>query len=961
MEKMGKREKAFWAVYFNIAEHDLKRTLGIHLNRKFKSPKEFVNCFKQEEKTVPEVIQSFEKNIDNKKRFPFYKPIELPYKNKKGKHIKNLFCDLKYDYEKFHKLYEVFNKFRNHYSHLETIEPTILNNPTDEDKAFIGALQIIYDGAVNIVKDKFKLKEYEIKDYRGTLPGEPKKGESNLKTNGQFKWKLDDEKGNLTQVGEVFLASICMQKRFRGGFFEGLKNLYKDKEVYNETFRRICDALAIRVPNPKIQSEQDDFHFGMDILNTLRKCPDPLFKHIENKEQKKFIIENKQEKDIFLKRNNKNHKFEMLALRYLEGLDVFKNIGIFSYIGNFYSKCYDKNLNGEKEKRRAYSLGHLFGEKGILKHLENAKDNKDITNKIREEEPEPFHPYISKVHAKYIINKDKIGFSKIDLRDTKGNRFILPKYKDDKFSNPEVKVWLSKNELPALVFYAYLLEKRKKLPIEHILFNHQFEQKAEKDRQKTLADRILHRIKAYIDESEKEINKIKKDGQMASWLLKDIMNLQPSKKEEKGRDKITTPKYIKLQISLATNYIYNWRSLFNKAKLLSGDICHPFLKEVMNHEPTNIEAFYKKYLTERKSYFENWKKEVASEKAKGKINFNDIVFQKLFKNSQSTKITSNKKFLPRGIFTESIKVWFRKYGSEQMKNIVKEKRVNVAYMIQKYFQIDEKDSLPNVYSLPRHYKFLGEDYNYLDSSNLKEYLKSNKPETPKENERDKDILKRWRQYKNTTKNEDKIRLWGIQDRLLFLMSKKVMPEDMVNNTGCKLKNIEFMKTNFNFKHKVKEGKVVTYKFMNTPLKDFGRIERYKTDSRIDNLSKLLYKENKENIFSEQDLADEFSNYEKYRLEVFEAAFGIEEEFKKKYPHDFEEEFKKKGYVSFEYMLEKMGKEEEYKEILIDIRNNFAHTDYVKRKYVEDIDFYLPDVAKYFRDEFNRIKKLLLIS
>ena len=941
---MNKKERAFWGVYFNIAAHDFERTLERHLDKKkFTDPKSFLRCFKKVETKTKKLkggreekyekvtilkkdIQAFKSSVENKKRFPFFEPVSKECKNKQGEHIENAFCDLEHYHEKFYKLYEVLYKLRNHYSHLHTVPPTILTEPTDEEKAFIRALQFIYDGAVDKVKDRFQLDEKKIERYRRTQPGKPKEGQSNYKTNAEFKWKLDDEKGRLNTVGQAFLACLCMQKRFRGNFFEGLKKWYHTKEfIYTQTFRRICDALAIRVPNPKIQSEQTDFQFGMDILGTLRKCPDVLFEHIQSQEQEKFRIQNEQGEEVLLKRNDKNHKFEDLTLQYLERLECFKKVGIFTYMGNYYSHCYDKGLiDGEKEKRtihrRAYALWHLFGEKGLQQYLPKKDENdkeikerkkrKDITAKISAEEPKPFKPYLSKVHPKYIINQNKIGFAKINLRQTQGSKFMLPAVQENgKLKNPEPQVWLSKNELPALVFYAYLLEQDKKdLPrIEKLLFEHTF-QEAPAKKHSGNADRILNRIKKYIAESEgrrKQVEERKyiaygkkqyrspiKDGQMASWLASDMMKLQPSKKA--GRDKITGANYTALQRSLAISDSENWERVFNGAKLLNGEIAHPFLRGVMDCYPKSVGAFYKKYLSERIAYFERWKNEVDVKKAEGisNINFNDVVFQKLFRKHLMTKNTTNEKFLPRGIFKESIIDWFEKHGSEQMKNIVKGE-VNVSYIIKKYFQIDEKDSLPKVYRLPRHYKFLDNFYNYkeyLDSSNLKNALKTKKPPAPKENQTNKEVLKKWRQYKAATKNEDRIRLWGVQDRLLFLMSKKVMPEDMVKNKDYKLSKIDVIfntKTDFSFKGGVKDKGEVTYEFKNKPLKEYGQVYQYKTDGRIHNLSTLLYKEGAENIFSEQDLADEFTNYEKYRLEVFEKAFEMEQQFLKENPQELE--------------------------------------------------------------------------
>ena len=844
-----------------------------------------------------------------------------------------------------------------------------------------------------------------------------------------------------------------MQKRHRGKFFEALKKQGVAEKAICTTFRKICDALAINTPNPKISKEQTDFEFGMDILGELRKCPYELFavdkrNVIKPTEQNKFRTQNEQGDEVLLKRYPKNQKFEMLTLGFLERLDIFKNIGIFSYIGNYYSNYYEKKLiDGATEPRyivkKAYAMAHLKDDKGLEKAMDDKKEG--ILQKIKADEPTPFEPYLTKVFPKHIINENKIGFSKIDLKETKCQKYLLPqieknKKNKEKIKNPVPDVWLPRQELPALAFYAYLLDKKKSKNhtpnhLLEILFNHSFKPKEKKYLQKP-TELILKKIEAYIKESEQRLDRLKKqrqikvnygkkqyrppikDGQMASWLASDIMKMQPSKAN--GKDKITSANHRALQRSLAISDVANWKSIFESAKLIGNQsgIKHPFLEKLQDEKykhyeyQKNINNFYENYLSKRKEYFETWKNNVGKKAIKGanEIRFTDKTFIKLFgKYNKPAKSPTNKKFLPRGIFTEAIKNWFEENGCEEMKGVINGKKTNVAYMIQKYFELVENDSLPEVYTADRHYKFfdsLGEAYKGKYFENIEKVLKDKKPLRPieyelKNFETNKKKIIEWRNYRKAMKNEDKIRLRGVQDRLLFMMSKKFIPEDMVQNEKYKLKNIEdifTLKTKFSFKQDFKQeikqdfkqeikkqneennkryyNGEVTFNFAETELKNYGKIYQYKTDSRIKSLSALIYKET-ENTFDEEKLNEEFEKYEEHRLEVFKKAFAMEEQFFKDNPEEKNklDKLKKcgdqenckeckeckenktccsyeKGYINFETLLKKMGISEQTLYSMAGIRNKFAHNDYVEKQYTEKKEgFELPEVAKHFKEEF----------
>lgn len=178
-------------------------------------------------------------------------------------------------------------------------------------------------------------------------------------------------------------------------------------------------------------------------------------------------------------------------------------------------------------------------------------------------------------------------------------------------------------------------------------------------------------------QKEKEDNgrnvKLLKSGEIARWLVNDMMRFQPVQKDNEGKplnnSKANSTEYQMLQRSLALyNKEENPTRYFRQVNLIESSNPHPFLKWTKWEECNNILTFYHRYLTKKIEFLnklkpEDWKKNQYFLKLKEpKTNRKTLV--------QGWKNGFN---LPRGIFTEPIREWFERHqnDSEEYKKVEK--------------------------------------------------------------------------------------------------------------------------------------------------------------------------------------------------------------------------------------------------------------------------------------------------
>ena len=218
---------------------------------------------------------------------------------------------------------------------------------------------------------------------------------------------------------------------------------------------------------------------------------------------------------------------------------------------------------------------------------------------------------------------------------------------------------------------------------------------ATENRLKTLDKQLKGKI-----QNGKRYNSAPKSGEIASWLVNDMMRFQPVQRDENceplNNSKANSTEYQLLQRTLAFFGSEHERlaPYFKQTKLIESSNPHPFLNDTEWEKCSNILSFYRSYLKAKKNFLESLKPEDWEKNQY-------FLMLKEPKTNRKTLVQGWKNGfnLPRGIFTEPIRKWFM----EHWKNIKVDdsKRVGlVAKVIPLFFSEKYKDSVQPFYNYP---------------------------------------------------------------------------------------------------------------------------------------------------------------------------------------------------------------------------------------------------------------------
>lgn len=563
----------------------------------------------------------------------------------------------------------------------------------------------------NVLTDKrgMPVKEFvEYPDYYFRIKG----SRSLVNAKGE---NIEGEKTQdaLTDFGIVFFCTLFLQKTYakmmqeelhlyENGPYDGsVKNEEEDDVKRNNILREMLSIYRIRVPRGKRLDSQDNLTtLAMDMLNELRKCPMPLYDVLGRDGQRFFEDEvqhpNEQTPEK-VKRLRSTDRFPYLALRYIDQKELFTRIRFQVRLGNYRFKFYDKPIiDGTEEVRSLQKEINGYGRLQEIetKRLELYSDKFQKTEQVSTKlEHEDLHldltqfaednkdttPYITNYRATYNIHNNRIGMywegaqNPNEYTVFNSNGMYLPELKttDGKapISMPAPKASLSVYDIPAMMFYQFLLDdskagkaeyiqpqeiiinkydkltqlfkdikegilnpmKTKETLIQKLLTDYNLsicevpeklvdylvgKNDADNRRYDYATRLVLQRFKRSIRRFEhfKEDRKMignkdnkygKKNfvdvrhGRLAQYLAESIMDWR---RPYIGKgDKLTGLNYSKMQSFLATygsqGTLDELTSLFTAAKLLGGGPgSHPFLNEVMEKKPINIEMLYLAYL-----------------------------------------------------------------------------------------------------------------------------------------------------------------------------------------------------------------------------------------------------------------------------------------------------------------------------------------------------------------------------
>ena len=648
-------------------------------------------------------------------------------------------------------------------------------------------------------------------------------GESTIKKN-------TETYSTLTGFGLAYFCTLFLSKTQAKQMLTDIKLFERSPypQELNDIIRDMLSIYRLRSPRGrKLEGSDNQVTLALDLLNELRKCPKELYDVLSPDGQAFFEDEVKRPNERtpeVVKRFRSMDRFPFLALRYIDETGVFDNIRFQVQLGKLRYKFYPKTcINGEEEIR---SLQKEINGYGKLQEIELERKSKyvDLLQTTAEKSVKIEHedmylnllqierdnanskPYITDSKAFYNIHNNRIGlfWNELEYVDGKTNQHVVKPQKGDYLPSlsdvqdgkasvdmPAPMAMLSVYELPALIFYQYLLSQQHEMTnhtAEDIIIgkynrlkqffldvsngtlqplgkkallaetlrmqyelkineipdklqdyltgkNINIDSKKLKLTRDILANRLrkaIRRRDTYVDDRKKigdKENRYGKDsyvdvrhGSLARYLSESFMEWQPT--EQNGRDKLTGLNFSKLQAELATfdsaEKYAPIKDMLQKAHLLSGNIAHPFLNNILGKTIRNIEELYLLYLN---AEIKHLRKLFGIDNS---INDADIKFDNLkLTNPDYTKlpfIHGEKKWeqrnadyykqlakryleidgkraamlLPDGIFTDYIvKILRNGYASNtQLQECIKDEQLvnNVSYLINVFYQCQMKDN-----------------------------------------------------------------------------------------------------------------------------------------------------------------------------------------------------------------------------------------------------------------------------
>lgn len=887
---------------------------------------------------------------------------------------------------------ESWRNYTTHYIHPEAIASPTINL----------LLKSCFNQGIKEIKKRFNAQDEQLKHlYEAEFfyNRETNKDEVKCYHPANY-YKFTDESDLLTDKGLAFFTCLFLYKRESYLLLNQLKGFKRaDEERYRMTLEAFT-VMRFHAPKQlmKLQQQQiDKVSLGISMINELVKCPKELYDCIEDEQKKQFeVYPNAEavpdEQEAIGELIRYKDRYETLMLKALEHSSECKNMGFYLNLGKCYMKCYEKHyIDGTTDNR--YIVHPLYG----FGRLQNAStDHKNHLSLFGEElqmhsrlpvchfaaeddaaDSPTSVPYISEAYPSYVLNNNNIGIKWLDSSET--TEYPNFNLNEQKVSCPTPDYWLSKYELPAMAFYAYLKEKHKNKLQEYPSIKELIDQSQPentKTSSKTIKSRLEERLKTYKVDAAKKLKRLAEkpdgvqSGRLADELARDILWLQPSSPKEGGKDKLTGANFQALQYALA-RYGFMRTTLsriFTTAGLIGSGNAHPFLDKINPQDYSKLTAYYVGYLKQKIVYIDKQLEKLA----RGKVNIQFHPTRKLIKQSQINTVEPEKEtvFLPRNIFTEKIEQALCQIQGNFKSNIERAKTsgkgVNASKLIHFYLELYLKDAVTEFYNIKRKYSCLcyplipSEKYNFKEYQNTEERSERidrikdfyNFKEVTKKackgqelSEDEKKLYKKYIELQKVIDNEKMIRLRKVQDITIYLWMRLFIEEnperivfnknDRPENSLLKLKEMDNTILDHTTARKINidtpNGNVTIEDEFK--IKDYGRITTLTTEKLpqslikfIGILNKPLDKKDRPSL-SYSYIYPETNAFYRYRPEIIKMAQDIENKIINELKIDIQPEAE--GYYNFRQILKEIKEKSSdiNLELLIKIRNAFCHNEY----------------------------------
>lgn len=748
-----------------------------------------------------------------------------------------------------------------------------------------------------------------------------------------------------------------------------------------------------------------------------------------------------------LKRNQ--NRCYYFALRYLD--QSFKHLKFHVDLGNYCFHSYDQVIEEIPRKRRWIKRMKAFGTLSDFDESNRpAAWGEKLPDSNQLEKPDiyitettPHYHFDGEGEVKNIGMKWKNGYQAADVwPDVSG---VHGKDARPKTEAPDY--WLSLYELPALAFYQTMhlrdntrvkksvetvihefatsinsflsevangaiapgydkagldleLNNRKlersyipKAVIKYLLETEarSYEEKAKTRLAELIAENKKRQSKVDRQKSHYRMSTASKDyvpmrsGDMADFLAHDMIRLQKAVDQDQGKANGTEFQVLQAKLAYFGKNKRTLHQTFKLCNLISAVNAHPFLEKIDLNKCYGILDFYIEYLHQRECYFKLCQIEG---------NYSEYHFLKLGEVDKSIQLLIQRQQaavmnLPRGLFKKPILNALKSSDDSRAcaLQLLKEPRVNVAYIIKTYFEQVRQDGQQAFYADKRNYPLIDKLYdkrgpkdrskvekNWLGEADLvaraneikdkliekiAHHIQKNKINTQEDKLRVKHTYDK--AYSNFTNNEKQIRLYQNCDRVLFLMADHMYSRGdfLLDSTVNKEKDTKRSKMILDESYKLnaigpdaEQGLLSMKMDVRLPVfypekekthrkiiirkqlkvKNYGDFRGFLKDRRLYGLLPFIT----ENTIPLKALQLEFSEYHKVRLVVFEAILDCEHRVIKKHNLHHGEDT---NHVNHDIVLAAITHITDNQKIMMKaLRNAFCHSIYpAVSEITEEID------------------------
>ncbi|NQT78242.1 MAG: hypothetical protein HQ565_11040, partial [Bacteroidetes bacterium] len=471
-------DKAFYAAYLNTAKQnvfitirDISESLGLNFN--LNNDNNMLNAGlwkKLASNKEPELSQAIIEKI--KQKFPFANNLAVSYAYVSRKEISAEPND-------FNKVFELLinqlNSYRNYYSHA-------VHKPVGTHSSLITGMKKLFDASRIKVKKRFNLKTEQV-NHLVRLGRGSKEMEN-------FKYSFLNHNNEISEKGFLFFVCLWLQRKDAQEFLKKHQGFKRSESKSQKATLEVFTYFSIRLPHPKLKSDNSKLSVFLDIINELNRCPKEIYPLLNDSDREKFkfvddenIAGNDDEYEAMPILKRSSNRFFYFALRYLDS--TFKYYKFHIDLGNYCFHVYDKEIEGIARNRKWIKRMLSFGNLEDFADEKRPREWKEKVQKIEDKQNGSKDIYVTETTPHYHINGNNIGIKFIGNYETvKKKNSIWPALPEFDKSNNEIPnptkpancppdCWLSLYELPAIVFYQLLYHNNiAKYSAENIIRDH---------------------------------------------------------------------------------------------------------------------------------------------------------------------------------------------------------------------------------------------------------------------------------------------------------------------------------------------------------------------------------------------------------------------------------------------------------------------------------------------------------